>query len=97
MPRAKFRLIAYEEVRVEGESEHRRLVCVTDSGDKVAIWGNDSNMRNIDTVRQAGLPCTVECEYRGPSDFATQRFGHTHWVRQNMFLRVIETAAASAS
>ncbi len=91
MNKGKFRFVKYDEAGVEGNSENRRLVCVTGSGDKVAIWGNKANMRNIDTVRQAGLPCTVECQYRNPSEFAAQRFGHIHWVRQDMFLRVIQS------
>jgi len=91
MANKAFRLVRYDEAGVQGQPSKRRLVCVIESDGKLAIWGQETpvhNMKNIDSVLKAGMPCTVECEYREPEEWAAQ-YGHTHWVPQNCALRVI--------
>jgi hypothetical protein len=88
--RGTFHIIAFDEGGVRGTPDNRRLVCVLDSGGKLAIWGRDGASSNIDKVMRAGLPCIVECEYRGPGQVQAERFGHTHWVREDSDLRVIK-------
>ena len=85
-----FRLVAYDEGGVRGTPTRRRLVCSIEGGGKVAIWGREGARENIDTVQAAGLPCTIECEYRSPSPSMAQRFGHTHWVPGDVHLRIVE-------
>jgi hypothetical protein len=84
-------LVRFDEDRLKGKSEKRRLVCVIESGGKLAIWGQEipsRNMRNIDSVLKSGMPCTVECEYQEPAEWA-KSYGHTHWVGQDFDLDVI--------
>jgi hypothetical protein len=91
MASGTFHLVRFDEGGPKGKPDNRRLVCVTQSGGKLAIWGQEvptREMRNIEAVLKAGMPCTVECEYREPGEFGV-RFGHTHWVRQDFKLRVI--------
>ena len=91
MTRGEFHLVRLDEAGPCGPDDKRRLVCVTDSGGKLAIWGQEvpvRNMRNIDAVLKAGMPCSVECDYSEPGDWAA-RFGHTHWVEQHSALRVL--------
>jgi len=88
-----FHLVRYDEGGAKGEPSNRRLVCVIESGGKLAIWGQEApagNMRNINAVLDAGIPCTIECECREPEKWAAQQFGHTHWVPQDCPLRVIK-------
>jgi hypothetical protein len=91
MKTGQFHLVKFDEGGLAGPLENRRLVCVTDDDRKLAIWGQESpqrNMRNIEALLNAGMPCTVECEYRMPADWAKQK-GHTHWVPQDSKLRVL--------
>jgi hypothetical protein len=91
LARGSFHLVGLDEDGVKGKSEKRRLVCVIESGGKLAIWGQElpsRNMRNIDSVLKTGMPLTVECEYREPEDWA-KKYGHTHWVAQDFDLRVL--------
>jgi hypothetical protein len=86
-----FNLVSFDQGGLKGEPNKRRLVCVTDSGGKLAIWGREvptRDMANIDAVMKAGMPCTVECEYEEPAEWALD-FGHTHWVPQDYALKVI--------
>lgn len=84
-----FRLVAFDEGGVMGTTQNRRLVCLIESGGKLAIWGKDSARRNIDAVLAAGLPCTVECSWREPNPIQAARFGHTQWVREDLDLKII--------
>ena len=84
-----FTLIAFDEGGVRGSSQHLRLVCNTENGDKIAIWGDKGDRKNIDTVLDAGLPCKVDCKYREPNIVYAKEHGHTHWVRQDFPLRVL--------
>lgn len=91
MTKGIFHLVRFDEGGPKGKPEKRRLVCVIRAGGKLAIWGQEvpsHNMRNIETALNAGMPCTVECEYREPEEWAVQ-YGHTHWVAQDYVLRVI--------
>ena len=91
MKTAQFRLVKFDEGGLAGSLEKRRLVCVTDDDGKLAIWGQESpqrNMRNIEVVLNAGLPCNVECQYQEPAGWAVLK-GHTHWVAQDYALRVL--------
>jgi len=86
-----FKLVSFDQGGIKGEPNRRRLVCVTDSGGKLAIWGREAPIRemdNIDAVLKVGMPCTVECECDEPSEWASD-FGHTHWVRQDSALKVV--------
>ena len=91
MAKGLFRLVQIDQGGVRESQGGKRLVCLIESGGKLAIWGEESptrNMRNIESVLEAGMPCTVECEDREPSDWAAQQFGHTHWVPQDYPLMV---------
>jgi hypothetical protein len=88
MRRGTFRLIGLDEGGVEGTPDNLRLVCLTESKGKLAIWGRDGATGNIDKVLKAGLPCTIECEYREPNEIHRDRFGHEYWVRQDFDLTV---------
>ncbi len=84
-----FTLIAFDEGGVKGSPSNLRLVCNTEKGDKIAIWGDRKNRQNIDTVLDAGLPCKVSCKYREPKLDHAKQYGHTHWVKQDFPLRVL--------
>lgn len=89
MSRGQFRLTAFNEKGgVQRTAQSLRLVCVMESGGRLAIWGSESNRRNIDLVLNNGLPCTVECDYREPSPWGKE-LGHTHWVPEDRLLRVM--------
>ena len=88
-----FTLIAFDEDAPhvkKGPTGKLRVVCRTRTGSKVAIWGSDDSRRNIDLVRAAGLPCTVECEYTERLPPWAMDYGHTHWVSQDSHLHVVE-------
>ena len=90
MERATLRLVACDEGGVSGTPDNLRLVCLATGGKKVAFWGSQGRRENIDKVLRAGLPCTIECEYREPGRIQGDKFGHTHWVRQDFQLNVVE-------
>ena len=76
-----FTFLAYDEgVRMTGSTGAHRLVCVADSGAKVVIFGRGPELKNIDAVLEAGLPCIVRCETHPASRTANRHWGHTHWV-----------------
>ena len=84
----KLRLIGFDEGRVCGK-QNLRLVCNLESGGKLAIWGSPDVRGNIDAVLEAGLPCTVECEWISPNPEMAEKFGHTYWVPQHYSLRIV--------
>jgi hypothetical protein len=89
---SRFRLISFDEGGVSGSPAHRRLVCLAEGGGKIAIWGREiplNNMRNIQVVLAAGLPCTIQCDHQPPGQEEAEKFGHTHWVREDFSLRVV--------
>ena len=91
MTKEQFRLIAFDELGgVRRTPECLRLVCLMESGGKLAIWGSDENRRNIDVVLKKGLPCTVECEYIEPAEWGLV-FGHTHWVPEDRPLWIADS------
>ena len=87
-----FRLVSlsFDEGGPRGSRENLRLVCTTAVHQKVVIWGRADNSRNIDQVLASGLPCTVRCEFRAPSDSHASRDQHTHWVRPDFSLVVLK-------
>ncbi len=89
--RDTFRIVKFDEGGVKGGPPDKqwRLVCVLDGGGKLAIWGEDGVMGNINKVEKAGLPCTVKCEYQDPKDYAREQFGHTCWVQQDFDLEIV--------
>jgi hypothetical protein len=95
MTRIQLRLVSLDEGGVTGSPESLRLVCQTDSGQKIAIWGRRSNTANIDSVLNAGLPCTIDCEYREPNDVHHRKYGHTYWVPETCPLIVLERRSVS--
>jgi hypothetical protein len=92
MARGTFRLSGFDEGGVRGTPDNLRLVCVLEGGGKLAIWGKDGASENIDKVVRAGLPCNIECEFRPPGDVQAQKFGHTHWVRQDYDLTIVTSS-----
>ena len=54
------------------------------------LWGRDDSRSNIDAVLDAGLPCTIECDYRPPNPDLAEKFGHTHSVAEDARLRVVD-------
>ena len=72
-----------------GPTGAHRLVCVAASGAKVVIFGHESELKNINTVLEAGLPCNVRCETRPASQTANSFAGHTHWVWEYSMLEVM--------
>ena len=82
-----FTLLAYDEGgMMVGSAGARRLVCAADSGAKVVIFGREAELKNINAVLAAGLPCIVRCE-TGPAPETADRFaGHTHWVWEHSML-----------
>ena len=77
-----------ERVSMKGTNNHR-LVCHIKEGGKIAIWGKKDSRRNIETVLNAGIPCYVECEYHAALDPWRTKYGHTYWVPQDSYLRVL--------
>ena len=76
-----FTFLAYDEGgRMTGPTGAHRLVCVADSGAKVVIFGRGSELKNINKVLEASLPCIVRCETHPASRTANRHWGHTHWV-----------------
>ena len=76
-----FTFLSYDEHGMMiGPTGAHRLVCVTDSGAKVVIFGRECALKNINAVLDAGLPCTVRCETHPASQTANRIAGHTHWV-----------------
>ena len=91
MATGRFRLVALDEPSgAQRTSESLRLVCLMDSGGKLAIWRSDENRSNIDLVLKKGMPCTVECEYIEPAAWALV-YGHTHWVPESRSLRIVSS------
>lgn len=89
----RFQIVGFDEDGVRGEPQHRRLVCLVESDGKLAIWGKDGARTNIDAVLKAGVPCTVECQYRPPGEAQAERFGHRYWVREDCRLTVLTPVA----
>jgi hypothetical protein len=88
MDRSIFRLVALDEGGVRGTPDNLRLVCITDRDEKIAIWGKQDARRNIDAVLTAGIPCTVDTEWREPGEVQARKFGHRYWVRGDFALTV---------
>ena len=84
-----FDIVAYDEGGVQRRPKAIRLVCLTDTGQKVAVWGTWYDTANIDAVLAAGLPCRVECETGRPDEWAVENYGHDYWVAQDAALQVI--------
>jgi len=84
-----FHLVALDEGGVCGTPDNLRLVCLTDRQEKVAIWGKEGDRRNIDTVLKAGIPSTVDAEWREPGEVQARKFGHRYWVREDCALSVV--------
>ena len=87
---ATFQIVGFDEGKVmENETNGvHRLVCNIKGGEKIAIWGKDS-MDNINAVWNAGFPCTVKCEYLAAPEPWRTKYGHTHWVPEDFYLRVL--------
>ena len=71
-----FTLLAYDEGGMMiGSTGARRLVCIADSGAKVVIFGRESELKNINAVLEADLPCIVRCETHSASQTVNSNFG----------------------
>lgn len=87
---ATFRIINFDEGGLrEGKNGALRLVCNTQGGEKIAIFGKAQERNNIDTVLNTGLPCTINCETRPPNDWGTNKYDHTYWVPEGGSLRIV--------
>ncbi len=86
-----FKLVGLDEEGGRQESARgvMRLVCRTRDGGKLAIWGSSKNTTNIDLVAEAGFPCTINCYWREPAPWARNRYGHTHWIREDADLEIV--------
>ena len=85
-----FQLIGYDEGGLrEGSKGDLRLVCNAQSGEKVAIFGSKQARGNIDAVLNAGMPCAINCETRPPDNWATEQYGHSHWVPEGSTLSIM--------
>lgn len=92
-----FFLVSYDEGGPRENEGIWRLVCRTDGGGKLAIWGHKDNMTNIDLVRNSGLPCTVRCQWIAPKRWAVEKYGHTNWVSKNAHLEIVQTPSEGVS
>ena len=90
MNKGTFRLDSYDEGGLKGNLDALRLVCNIEDGGKLVLWGKYGATQNIDIVLKAGLPCTIECYYQSPNEIHAQKYGHTHWVREDYDVKVIE-------
>ena len=89
-----FTFLAYDEGGMMiGPTGAHRLVCVADSGAKVVMFGHESELKNINTVLEAGLPCIVRCEACPASRTANRYAGHTHWVWEHSMLEAAPSRA----
>ena len=95
-PSGVFRLVSFDEGGVRGAPGRRRLVCNTEDGGRIAIWGREGTRDNIAAVLNAGLPCTIECEYRKPTPGMARGFGHTHWVPRDVHVRIVRSRHRTA-
>ena len=85
-----FTFLSYDEGGVViGPTGAHRLVCVAESGAMVVLFGHLSELKNINSVLEAGLPCFVRCETQRASRLANHIFGHTHWVWGSSMLEVV--------
>ncbi len=67
-----------------------RLVCITDSQEKIVFWGTlRKNRINIDKVLQKGIPCEVECEFTEPKEFFRNQFAHKYWVPEDAQVTIL--------
>jgi hypothetical protein len=68
------------------DPKHYRLVCKIDGGGKLAVWGRDGNTANVAQVRQwiddHGFPLTISCVWTEPEEWASKKYGHTHWLAE---------------
>ena len=81
-------LMECDEGGTQLERGNLRLACLIEGGGKVVFWGDMGNRRNIDNVLVAGFPCVIEADWRSPPETA-KRFGVTHWVAQNAYVKVL--------
>lgn len=86
-----FRLISLDEsdVRQSRGNANLRLVCLIEGGGKLAVWGSPGSLVNIEKMKAAGLPCSVECECvlaRGPW---VSKYDHRYWVPERCKLLVL--------
>ena len=84
-----FTIIGFDEDGVRENEGKLRLVCNIEDDGKLALWGREQDRHNIDAVLNAGLPCTIECEYSAPASWASTKFKHTHWVAPETRIEVL--------
>ena len=85
-----FTFLAYDEGGMMiGPTGAHRLVCVADSDEKVVLFGREWELKIINAVLGAGLPCTIRCETHPASRSVRRSFGHTHWVWEYSMLEVV--------
>jgi len=91
--KTNFRVVEYEEggptPSREDPAGRIRLVCITDSNEKLVFWGKRGNTANIDKVLAAGLPCEVECDHHEPQEWAKSQYGHRYWVAEHAQVRIV--------
>lgn len=85
-----FVVTSFDQGGVQSTKDAIRLVCLTETNEKVAIWGSAENTKNIDKVFKTSLPCKIECECRTPNEWGRREYGHHYWVREDAKLMVIQ-------
>ena len=82
-----FTFLGYDEDgMIIGSTGAHRLLCVANSGAIAVIFGREMEMKNVNAVLKAGLPCVVRCEPYPGSETVGRVFGHTHWVWEHSML-----------
>jgi hypothetical protein len=85
----EFVLLGVDPGSGEGKPANRRLVCLIQGGGILAIWGRDGNTSHIDAVVAHGFPCTISCDWRDVPDWASEKYGHTHWLEESAFMKIL--------
>jgi len=88
MERRKFGITGFDEGGVRGNPDNLRLVCMTGSDGKVAVWGKHNSRRNIDAVLAAGPQCTFDADWIDPHDDFKRKYGHRYWVPEHADLTI---------
>ncbi len=87
--RTEFTLIGQDPGSGAGGRRTRRLLCLTEDGATLAIWGRHGNTAHIEAIEAAGFPCTISCDWREPTAWETEKYGHTHSLDENAYLKVL--------
>ena len=85
----EFRLTGIDPGSTDDNPEHRRLVCLVEGGGKLVVWGREGQTEHIQAVTGSGFPCVVSCDWIEPPEWAREKYGHTQWVPERNYFRVL--------